>query len=147
MSALCALRLYGDEGARIAALVAEVLPGTWSEVAILAEPHRDDARVFLGQVGEQPVAFALLRVVLDEAELLLFGVASEQRRAGLGRRFWAEVEAALEAEGCRQVHLEVRASNRTARRFYEAVGFAEIGARRRYYEAPPDDAILMQRRL
>ncbi len=144
---MSAVRLHGDEGGRIAALIAAVLPGTWSEVAILAEPHREDSRVFFGEFGGQPAAFALLRVVLDEAELLLFGVASAQRRAGLGRRFWAEVEAALSAEGCREVHLEVRASNLTARRFYEAVGFAETGARPRYYEAPPDDAILMLRRL
>ena len=116
-----AVRLYGDEGGRIAGLVAEVLPGTWSEVAILAEPHRADARVFLGQVGARDAAFALLRVVLDEAE--------------------------LRAEGCSAVHLEVRSSNLAARRFYEAVGFAEIGARRGYYEAPPDDAIVMKRQL
>lgn len=142
-----AVRLYGDEGGRIAGLVAEVLPGTWSEVAILAEPHRADARVFLGQVGTRDAAFALLRVVLDEAELLLFGVAGDQRRTGLGRRFWVEIEAELRAEGCSAVHLEVRSSNLAARRFYEAVGFAEIGARRGYYEAPPDDAIVMKRQL
>lgn len=142
-----AVRLRGDERGRIASLVAEVLPGTWSEVAILAEPHREDARVFLGLVGEREAAFALLRVVLDEAELLLFGVAGEQRRAGLGRRFWEDIEGRLRAEGCVAVHLEVRSTNLAARRFYQAVGFAEIGARRGYYEAPPDDAVVMKRQL
>jgi ribosomal protein S18 acetylase RimI-like enzyme len=46
------------------------------------------------------------------------------------------------AAGAEVVHLEVRASNEAARRFYGELGFDEVGARPRYY---PDgeDAVLL----
>jgi ribosomal-protein-alanine N-acetyltransferase len=82
------------------------------------------------------------RAAADEAEILNLAVAAGDRRGGVGR---ALVSAALGqmAGPVRQVFLEVRASNETARRFYESLGFREVGHRRRYYRRPREDAIVM----
>ncbi|MFO0726941.1 MAG: ribosomal protein S18-alanine N-acetyltransferase [Myxococcota bacterium] len=140
-------RLVGAEGASIVALVQRTLPDTWSDLAILAEAHREDARVWGLYTGGALVGFALVRVVLEEAELLLFGVEAARRREGLGRGLFEAVVDALAAEECSVIHLEVRAANLAAQRFYQALGFEEVGRRRAYYHSPSDDAVLMRRAL
>ena len=46
--------------------------------------------------------------------------------------------------GCPDVLLEVRQSNGAAQRLYARHGFVTIGRRRRYYQAPPEDAVVMR---
>ena len=46
--------------------------------------------------------------------------------------------------GCPDVLLEVRQSNGAAQRLYARHGFVPIGRRRRYYQAPPEDAVVMR---
>ena len=55
--------------------------------------------------------------------------------------------AELTARGVRTVYLEVRASNAAARRLYEALGFAEVGRRSRYYRRPVEDAVVLSAKL
>ena len=86
--------------------------------------------------------YALLRAI-DDAELLLIGVDEALRGQGIGRRL---LSAALELAGEKAVFLEVRAGNIPARRLYEACGFSEIDVRKRYYKAPEEDAVLMERK-
>ncbi len=42
-----------------------------------------------------------------------------------------------------KAYLEVRSSNIPAQLLYKALGFAEIGVRRNYYDSPTEDAIVM----
>ncbi len=139
--------LVTADGAALAALVAEVLPGTWSAGAVVDELARADARVLGAREGEALVGFAMVRLGVGEAELLLIGVRAERRRAGLARALWAAAEAALVGEGVEAVFLEVRAANAAARAFYARVGFAEVGRRRAYYSDPTDDAVVLSRTL
>ena len=50
----------------------------------------------------------------------------------------------LRRAGCRAVLLEVRASNTAAQSLYAAHGFTRIGLRRRYYQVPQEDAVVMR---
>ena len=43
-----------------------------------------------------------------------------------------------------EMWLEVRASNAGARTLYDARGFAAMGVRKRYYQAPREDAIVLR---
>ncbi|MCC7383715.1 MAG: ribosomal protein S18-alanine N-acetyltransferase [Deltaproteobacteria bacterium] len=119
------------------------LPGTWSKRALAAELARPDHEVLIARRAGRAVGLAVVRRALDEAELLLIGVVPEARRCGLGRRLWLTLGARARAAGVERMHLEVRASNASARGFYRSLGFREVGERRRYYQDPTDDAILM----
>jgi len=48
--------------------------------------------------------------------------------------------------GASRILLEVRESNRPARRLYEKHAFREVGRRLKYYNHPLEDAILCERR-
>jgi ribosomal protein S18 acetylase RimI-like enzyme len=90
-------------------------------------------------VAEPEAGFLVWRQVAEgEFEILNLAVGSVQRRRGIGKGL---IETAMAGEG--RWFLEVRASNWTARRFYEAMGFREAGRRNNYYREPVEDAILL----
>ncbi len=104
---------------------------------------------------ELPGVFALIdsrggmvmaRVAADEAEILTLAVLPEQRRQGLGRALLTEAAAVAAGHGAVAMFLEVALRNVAARGLYEAMGFALVGQRRRYY-ADGDDALVLRKEL
>jgi ribosomal-protein-alanine N-acetyltransferase len=93
------------------------LPGVWLSVA------RD---------GGALVGFALGRIVLDEAELLLLAVGREEQRRGIGQLLLDRFQTVAAARGATRLHLEVRDGN-PAMNLYRRGGFIEVGRRRNYY--------------
>jgi ribosomal-protein-alanine N-acetyltransferase len=95
-------------------------------------------------------AFALGRVILDEAELLTIATHPEQRRRGLGRTMLAAFESEARDRGATIAHLEVAADNVPAIALYEAGGYRGTGLRRGYYRSADGariDAVLMAKAL
>jgi len=90
--------------------------------------------------GDAVAGFALVRRILDEAELLLFAVDPAWRRRGLGALLLAQVQADLHRDGVAQMLLEMRRGNQ-AESLYRANGFAPIGMRPQYYRATNGDRI------
>lgn len=80
------------------------------------------------------IAYAVCSIVLDEAELLLIGVAKNVQGRGLGKALLAAMLELLKRT-TRSVFLEVRASNTVAIQLYESLGFNCVGQRPGYY--PP----------
>src|SRR6056297_3984887 len=74
-------------------------------------------------------AFALGRVIADEAELLTLACDPAQRRKGLGRACLAGFEAEARARGAATAFLEVAADNLPAHALYEAADYAEVARR------------------
>jgi ribosomal protein S18 acetylase RimI-like enzyme len=50
---------------------------------------------------------------------------------------------AMQAQGARQLFLEVRASNLAALEFYRMADFQLLHTRREYYQDPVEDALVM----
>ncbi|MEO7255103.1 MAG: ribosomal protein S18-alanine N-acetyltransferase [Casimicrobium sp.] len=93
--------------------------------------------------------FAVSRLLVDEAELLLIAVTPAMRRQGVALLLWIELAERLKASGARTVHLEVRQSNLSAQEFYRTRGFTQSGVRPKYYpngarDNEREDAVLMQ---
>jgi ribosomal-protein-alanine N-acetyltransferase len=97
------------------------------------------------EAGGEIRGYAILRPVLDEAELLNIGVAAAQQRKGLGREMLLEMLDVACERNMLRVFLEVRASNAAALALYRSAGFGEIGVRRGYYQnaSGSEDAITM----
>lgn len=91
-------------------------------------------------------AWAVMMSVLDETELLIFGVRPQLQRRGLGTALLMELAARAKAEGFGCIHLEVRDGNAPAIGLYEKLGFERVGRRRGYYlvNGVREDAVLMR---
>jgi ribosomal-protein-alanine N-acetyltransferase len=125
----------------LAALHAQAFPDEpWSAESfstLLAQP---------GVVGllDERGGFLVLRLVLDEAEILTLGVT--RKREGIATDL---LKAALALLGRREIaslNLEVAAPNVAARALYEKVGFTQTGRRRRYY-ADGSDALTLSKEV
>ncbi len=89
------------------------------------------------------VGFIIASLVVPEAELETIAVAPERRRQGIGACLLAALVHELKPAGVNVLHLEVRASNLAAIRFYASENFKQTGVRPCYYIDPEEDAILM----
>lgn len=95
--------------------------------------------------GEQIVAYAFLRRVVDELHVLKIAVTPSQRRRGIATWFLNHCFTMGAQQGANSVYLEIRLSNITAIKFYEKLGFREIGRRSNYYPDSKEDALVMMK--
>lgn len=86
----------------------------------------------LARRGDEVVGFALGRIVVREAELLLLAVRRGAQGAGVGRLLLDRFVESATSRGAEKLHLEVRDGNR-ALGLYHRAGFRELGRRRNYY--------------
>lgn len=112
-----------------------------------------DAWVFEG-AGRDAAAgmlgYALLMWIPDEVHLLNLSVDAPWQGRGLGRAFLESLCRDAGARGARDMLLEVRPTNTVARALYDAMGFRQVGVRRRYYPSYGDsreDALVLVRDL
>lgn len=120
-----------------AALHARAFPHEpWDEAAfatLLAQPGMHG---FISERG----GFLLLRIVLDEAEIITIGAATP--RQGIATTLMGQGIAAARQAGVAKIHLEVAAHNHAARALYEKLGFFTTGRRKSYY-ADGTDALTL----
>ena len=77
--------------------------------------------------------FAMMEFGDERAHLVLLAVQPSHRRRGVGRRLVDWLLESAHTAGMASIHLELRASNEAARRFYRALGFSETVLMPRYY--------------
>ncbi len=81
---------------------------------------------------------------LTSADLLTIATVPAARGRGIASLMLTELVSTAREVSCPDVLLEVRQSNEAAQRLYARHGFVPIGRRRRYYQAPPEDAVVMR---
>ena len=131
----------------LARLEAECFSAPWSRQA-LAEELENPAAVFL--VAEEAGAvqgYAGMHCALDECYLDNVAVFPQARRKGVAAALLAALEEAARARGGAFLSLEVRPSNAGALALYRAAGFEEAGRRRAFYRDPPEDGLILTKRL
>lgn len=125
----------------LAALHAQAFPDEpWSAESfstLLAQP---------GMVAllDERGGFLVLRLVLDEAEILTLGVTA--KREGIATGLLNAAITLLRSRDIATLHLEVAAPNAAARALYEKSGFTQAGLRRRYY-ADGSDALTLVKKV
>jgi ribosomal-protein-alanine N-acetyltransferase len=87
---------------------------------------------------------AARRVADNEWEIENLAIRGSARRRGLGSRLLGEFLNLVRDQGGSEIYLEVRESNRAARKLYEKWAFVESGVRRSYYHDPPEDALVLR---
>jgi [ribosomal protein S18]-alanine N-acetyltransferase len=136
----------------LAAIDADVSFNPWSErqfavVCSRSSGYRETALVV--EEDGRLQGFVVLSQVLDEGAIHNIAVHRAQQGKGLGRLLLESAVAQLQESGARLCLLEVRRSNKAARRLYEGNGFGLDGVRKNYYPTKDgrEDALLMSRPL
>ena len=83
----------------------------------------------------------------DELHIHNIAVCAACRGRGIGRRLLAEAETWARDRGKLCAILDVRESNGRARSLYESAGYVEVGRRRRCYDNPVEDALVLMKTL
>ena len=126
-----------DEDAVVALWEAAGLTRAWND------PRKDIARklriqpewFLVATIGTEIIGTVMAGYDGHRGWVNYLAVAPTERRSGVGRALMAEVERVLREAGCPKINLQIRATNRAAAGFYEALGYTA------------DDVISLGRRL
>ena len=113
----------------------------------LGESLQSGQYLFLvAEENGQVAGYAGLLRVMDEGDVTNVVVDEAYRGKGLGTRLMAALLEEGRGCGMKEFTLEVRVSNQRAFRLYESLGFVQEGIRKRFYERPVEDALIMWKR-
>jgi ribosomal-protein-alanine N-acetyltransferase len=127
-------------------LIEAGLPWSWTPRRVAAHMRQRESLVVTARSSRELVGFAMAQFGSDSVRLTLLGVDDSHQRKGVGRQLIRWVEESAVVAGLFTMRLEVRASNHSARRFYDALGFRESGSVSKYYSGI-EDAIRFARDL
>lgn len=130
----------------VAALEAQVQAFPWTR-GNFEDSLKSGSPACVLRQGSKLAGFCVLMLAPDVTHLLVIAVAVDMQRHGLGRRLVDWCQEQTVNSGLEGIVLEVRSSNENARRFYERLGFRQIGTRKGYYPAVKgrEDALVLRR--
>ncbi len=96
---------------------------------------RNENGDFMGYAGMYSAA--------DEGYIYNIAVRTEYRSNGVGTALLKNLLEYSGRHGLSFLSLEVRISNVNAIKFYEKLGFKELGIRKNFYDFPKEDAVIM----
>jgi len=99
----------------------------------------DDAREVAG--------YCISWIVFETLQIQNVAVHPRHRRRGLARHLLLRAIEDCRLNSVIAAQLEVRASNVSAQKLYQTLGFRVVGERKKYYSRPREDAVLLQKRL
>ncbi len=127
----------------VAKLERQIFTDAWTEKSILETLEQPQAFILVAECEDKIVGYCIVYYVLDEAEIARIAVDSSMRKQGVGQALLRATCRSGMEKGIARLLLDVRESNTSARRFYEAFGFEEDGIRKNFYQNPKEHAVLM----
>ena len=115
----------------------------WSEKSFEDSISREDT-IFLVCEDEVVTGYIGMYLSFDEASITNVAVSPGFRKKGYGERLVVHAKEAAKAANAECIFLEVRVSNEAAISLYKKQGFEELGIRKKFYEHPVEDAIIMK---
>ncbi|BDF67765.1 ribosomal protein S18-alanine N-acetyltransferase [Pseudoflavonifractor phocaeensis] len=127
----------------IAQIERECFSTPWSERALEEELFNPLASFIVAQRADGAVlGYAGLHVVVDEGYVDNIAVREDYRGQGIADDL-LDVFVRFGRSKLAFLTLEVRESNTPAIQLYMKHGFAQVGRRKDYYQAPKEDALIM----
>ncbi|MEA3174371.1 MAG: [ribosomal protein S18]-alanine N-acetyltransferase [Gammaproteobacteria bacterium] len=127
-------------------LIEQGLTWSWTPSRVQHFITGAESSVIVARREFKVAAFAIMHFGDDVAHLNLLAVAPEHRRQGVGSQLMGWLTTTAIEAGIFRINLEVRTQNDAARRFYERLGFDQLGVVQGYYQGR-EAALRMSRRL
>lgn len=115
----------------------------WSKKSFEDSLSREDT-IFLVCEDEVITGYMGMYLSFDEANVTNVAVSPRYREKGYGESLVAAAKEEAKAAGAECIFLEVRQSNVPAISLYKKLNFEELGIRKKFYEHPVEDAIIMK---
>lgn len=119
----------------------------WSRQLFFDEAENSHTIYFVCHDDKEILAYGGMWHVLDEGQITNIAVKKACRRLGIASALLEQLITSSKELGITLMELEVREGNFAAIELYKKHGFAKVGKRRRYYQNPCEDAILMNLEL
>lgn len=131
---------------QVEAIEQEIFSVPWSEKSFIDACETKENVYIVCKDNGKVLGYCGMWTVLGEGNITNMAVAKEYRRQGIAKRLMSEMERiSIEENGVDVFFLEVRQSNENAKKLYEKMGYKPIGTRKRFYEKPVEDAIVMSK--
>ncbi len=117
--------------------------GHWSIDTYQRELASDNGHFVGAFLDSHLIGMGCFWAILDEAHITLLALHPDYRGRGWGQDLLMELLAKAVAISMNYATLEVRASNEAAVGLYEKIGFVIAGVRKKYYQDPAEDALVM----
>ena len=127
----------------VAAVEEDVFTTAWSLEMFAAEMNNTLTTYLLVCMDEEIIGFAGFWLVVDEAQVTNIAIKQDWQSRGYGRVLVSRLMQEARNKGALTISLEVRESNKRARKLYEKLGFKEAGVRSGYYLDNRENAIWM----
>ena len=129
----------------VVAIEEDLFSDSWSLEGFKSTLRQPDTNFLVAvDAGLGVVGYCGSYRALDEAEIVNVAVRRDCQNHGLGGKLVEQLVAEEAAAGICSFILEVRVGNLAAQHLYEKIGFRSIGIRRRFYDNPVEDAVIMQ---
>jgi [ribosomal protein S18]-alanine N-acetyltransferase len=115
-------------------LIESGLGWSWSPERVARSLQDKNTVTLIATEHGHVVAFAITFFGDEHAHLSLLAVRPAHQRQGIGRRMMEWIVRSARVAGTATLHLELRARNQGARRFYRSLGFVESAYIPGYYK-------------
>lgn len=139
-------RMTRADVAQVEAIEQEIFSVPWSEKSFIDACETKENVYIVCKDNGKVLGYCGMWTVLGEGNITNMAVAKEYRRQGIAKLLMSEMERiSIEENGVDVFFLEVRQSNENAKKLYEKMGYKPIGTRKRFYEKPVEEAIVMSK--
>jgi ribosomal-protein-alanine N-acetyltransferase len=119
----------------------------WEVESFLLDLKNKNAYPLVAKIEGKVIGYTSLWIVEDEMDIANIAVAPEQRSQGMGKKLMQHILDLAKEKKCKKVSLDVRESNSSALKLYKSFGFEKKGRRKKYYQNPPEDALILIKEL
>jgi [ribosomal protein S18]-alanine N-acetyltransferase len=136
--------LAADQLEAVVELDRRSLGGMWTMDGYRREmdsPNSD--LLILRQNSAQLVGVGCVWAILEEAHITMLAIDPHCQRQGLGMILLHSLLGAARQRGLEWATLEVRVSNTGAIALYKRFGFEAVGERKKYYQNPEENALIL----
>lgn len=137
--------MTADDTFAVSQIEQEIFSLPWSQKSF-ADACSNADNVYLVCEADGAIAgYCGMWTVLGEGNITNMAVSPDYRRSGIALMLMKSIEKYGEKKDVTSYFLEVRQSNLPAIALYEKMGYKNIGVRKRFYEKPVEDAVIMSK--
>ena len=137
--------MYSDDIDQVEKIEQTVFSVPWSAKSFADACSNPDNVYLVCDIDGIIAGYCGMWTVLGEGNITNMAVSPDYRRKGIAEALMMGLHAEGRKKNVSTFFLEVRESNAGAISLYQKMGYKEIGKRKRFYERPVEDALVMSK--